>query len=133
VPRDEDFSEIKQLQFITTTVTNLLHAALPSAQNAAIDPNLGFSSFNAISALYNEGVKMSKVEKSGLLQTLIPCIFGGTQDVSDQLLRFEVPDMLESKISHLEQVYFYFIFVTLGFEKSNAYLYNRRSVLMVAR
>jgi hypothetical protein len=77
-------------------VTNLLHAAVPSAQNAAIDPNLGFSSFNAISALYNEGVKMTKVEKSGLPHTLIPCIFGGTQDVSDQLLHFGVPDKLFS-------------------------------------
>lgn len=98
MPRDEDFSEVKQLQFYTTTLTSLLHAVVPSAQSAIIDTELGFPSFDAISALYNEGFKMPKVEEIGFLKTLIARIFDGTQNVSDQVLRFEVPDMLESKI-----------------------------------
>ncbi|KAF3331118.1 putative lipoxygenase 8 [Carex littledalei] len=95
VPRDEDFSEVKQLQFSTTTLTSLLHAAVPSAQSAIIDTKLGFPSFDAISALYNEGFKMPEVDKIGLFKTLVACIFDATQNLSDQVLHFAIPNILE--------------------------------------
>ncbi|KAJ4758745.1 Lipoxygenase [Rhynchospora pubera] len=95
VPRDEDFSKVKQLQFSTTTLTSVLHAALPSAQSFVIDTKSGFPNFNEITVLYNEGFQIPKVDGIGFFQTLIPRIYDAIQDVSDKVLRFDVPEMLE--------------------------------------
>jgi lipoxygenase len=48
VPRDESFSETKQTQFNTSTISLGITAAIQSLDTILTDPNLGFTSFEDI-------------------------------------------------------------------------------------
>ncbi|WP_411023989.1 lipoxygenase family protein, partial [Salmonella sp. s58724] len=41
VPRDEEFSEVKNATFSVKTVYSVLHAVVPSLETALLDPDLG--------------------------------------------------------------------------------------------
>ncbi|KAJ1269100.1 hypothetical protein BS78_07G184700 [Paspalum vaginatum] len=94
VPRDEAFSEVKNLQFSVTTLQSVLHAAVPAAQSALIDPslNLSFPSFFVIDKLFEDGVKLPQAEQLGFLRGVLPRLLQTLRDSpGDQLLLFDMP------------------------------------------
>ncbi|XP_068343487.1 linoleate 13S-lipoxygenase 2-1, chloroplastic-like isoform X1 [Pyrus communis] len=95
VPRDEAFSEVKQLTFSTKTLKSVLHALLPSLETALIDPDLGFPYFTAIDSLYNEGVTLPKPKTVGFFRTIIPRLVKTITDSGDDLLLFETPEIID--------------------------------------
>ncbi|KAL8159458.1 hypothetical protein V2J09_000995 [Rumex salicifolius] len=94
VPRDEQFSSVKQLTFSASTLYNVLHAVLPSLQTAMIDPDLGFPYFTAIEALYDEGIKLPGIDKRLSLKDILPRLVHAIADTEEGILRFEPPALL---------------------------------------
>ncbi|KAI3743197.1 hypothetical protein L1987_60903 [Smallanthus sonchifolius] len=78
VPRDEAFSEIKNLTFNAKTVTSVLKSILPSLETSIIDADLGFPYFTAIDSLYNEGVNLPTIDSKEwpLKSKLDPKVYG---------------------------------------------------------
>jgi len=92
VPRDEAFSEEKQLQFSVKTLQSVLHAAVPAVQSTLIDPDLGFPSFFVIDKLFEDGVQLPKAEQLGFLAGILPRLLQKLRDgPGDQLLLFDRP------------------------------------------
>nr|CAB3483440.1 unnamed protein product [Digitaria exilis] len=92
VPRDEAFSEVKQLQFSVTTLQQVLHAAVPAVQSTLINPNLEFPSFFVIDKLFEDGVKLPKAEDLGFLRSALPRLLQTLRDSpGDQVLLFDLP------------------------------------------
>lgn len=61
VPRDETFTEVKQLTFSTNTLLGVLRALVPTAP----------VNFTAIDSLFNEGASLPPLNKRGW-KTLLP-------------------------------------------------------------
>ncbi|OMO83254.1 Lipoxygenase [Corchorus olitorius] len=94
VPRDEAFSEVKQLTFSAKTLYSVFHAVVPSLQTAIVDSELGFPYFTAIDQLFNEGIDLPPQENQGFFRSLLPRLIKAISD-SDNVLRFETPDTME--------------------------------------
>ncbi|EXB48405.1 Linoleate 13S-lipoxygenase 2-1 [Morus notabilis] len=96
VPRDEAFSEVKQLTFQAKTVYSGLHALVPSLQTAFVNRKLGFPYFTAIDTLFDQGLKMPS-DGPGILKNVLPRLIKAASD-ADDILQFEVPEtMLRDK------------------------------------
>ncbi|KAA8549576.1 hypothetical protein F0562_001406 [Nyssa sinensis] len=95
VPRDEAFSEVKNLTFSAKTVFSALHALLPSLETAIVDSELGFPYFTAIDSLFNEGVNLPPLTKNGFLRDLLPRLLKTIIDTGEDILRFETPEMID--------------------------------------
>uniref|UniRef100_A0A5B6ZC88 Lipoxygenase n=1 Tax=Davidia involucrata TaxID=16924 RepID=A0A5B6ZC88_DAVIN len=95
VPRDETFSEVKELTFAGNTLYSVLHAVVPSLETAIVDKELGFPYFTAIDSLYNEGVNVPALTKNGFLRDLLPRIVKFINDAEQDLLRFETPELID--------------------------------------
>ncbi|PIA53433.1 hypothetical protein AQUCO_00900190v1 [Aquilegia coerulea] len=93
IPRDEAFSEPKELQFSATTVEEVLHALVPSIPTALLDINLGFPHFTAIDNIFNQGVKLPKLKNQGRLRSLLPRLVGSLSQIKDDLLLFDTPEI----------------------------------------
>lgn len=92
VPRDEAFSEVKNLQFSVTTLRSVLHAAVPAVQSTLIDPNLAFPSFFVIDKLFEDGVELPKADQLGFLRSVVPRLLQLLRDgPGDQVLLFDRP------------------------------------------
>ncbi|KAF5194563.1 Lipoxygenase 2 protein [Thalictrum thalictroides] len=103
VPRDEAFSEPKELQFSTTIVEEVLHALVPSFQAALLDNKLGFPHFTAIDNIFNQGVKLPKLKNQGSLRSLFPRLVASLSQIKDDLLRFDTPEIFNrNRFSWLE-------------------------------
>ncbi|KAJ7980723.1 Lipoxygenase [Quillaja saponaria] len=94
VPRDECFSEIKQLTFNTKTLYSVLHAVVPSLGKAIEDNEVGFPYFNAIDSLFSIGVDLPLDEKEGLLHAMMPRIVKTIAGSGVDVLRFELPETM---------------------------------------
>ncbi|XP_052198139.1 linoleate 13S-lipoxygenase 2-1, chloroplastic-like [Diospyros lotus] len=94
VPRDEAFSEIKELTFSAKTLHSLLHALMPSLSAAFVDSELGFPHFMAIDSLFKDGINLPP-SKHGLLMDILPRLVRFIGEVEDGLLRFETPQLME--------------------------------------
>ncbi|KAJ9558916.1 hypothetical protein OSB04_013530 [Centaurea solstitialis] len=95
VPRDEAFSEVKNLSFSGKTVYSVLHAVVPSLETALLDKDLGFPYFTAIDSLYNEGVNLPQIDSKGPLGSVLPRILKAVEDVQNNILLFETPEMVD--------------------------------------
>lgn len=106
IPRDEAFSEAKQVAFSVKTVRSALHLVIPTLETVIIDEDLGFPNFTAVDSLFNEGVKLPslKNENKGFLKTLLPRLVKAITNTTDDVLRFEAPETVDS-------------------EKTNSYIY----------
>ncbi|XP_010265847.1 PREDICTED: linoleate 13S-lipoxygenase 2-1, chloroplastic [Nelumbo nucifera] len=93
VPRDETFSEVKQLSFSAKTLKSVLHALLPQIEMSLIDTSLGFPYFTEIDSLFNEGFNI-KTPNKGIFSLLLPRLVKAIEDGGDELLQFEVPEMI---------------------------------------
>ncbi|KAK1429094.1 hypothetical protein QVD17_11296 [Tagetes erecta] len=92
VPRDEDFSEIKQISFGATTLYSVLHVVIPTLESILTDVSKGFSSFMDIGLLYDEAAgddHMLQLDDGILcaLPKLVKSIARSTKNV----LKFETP------------------------------------------
>ncbi|KAB2027980.1 hypothetical protein ES319_D05G069000v1 [Gossypium barbadense] len=94
VPRDECFSEVKQLTFSAKTVYSVFHAVVPALQTAIVDKDLGFPYFTAIDQLFNEGVDLPPQEGNNMWREILPRLLKAISD-SDNALRFEIPETME--------------------------------------
>ena len=101
VPRDECFSEVKQLTFSTKAVYSVLHAVVPSLETAIIDADLGFPFFTEIDKLYNEGVNLPplKNQNTQFLRTLLPRLLKAITDTQENVLKFETPETMDSEMT----------------------------------
>ncbi|XP_022729774.1 linoleate 13S-lipoxygenase 2-1, chloroplastic-like [Durio zibethinus] len=95
VPRDECFSEVKQLTFSAKTMYSVFHAVIPSLQTAIVDRELGFPYFTAIDQLFNEGIDLPPEAQQNLWRSLLPRLLKAISDGSDNVLRFETPDTMD--------------------------------------
>ncbi|CAL0304190.1 unnamed protein product [Lupinus luteus] len=95
VPRDECFSEVKQLTFSTKAVYSVLHGLVPSLQTAILDKDLGFPVFSAIDDLFNEGVELPILKGKGLIRNIIPRLVKFVKDTENDILRFETPATMD--------------------------------------
>ncbi|XP_027354800.1 linoleate 13S-lipoxygenase 2-1, chloroplastic-like isoform X2 [Abrus precatorius] len=95
VPRDECFSEVKQLTFSTKTLYSALHALIPTLQTAIVDRNLGFPVFRAIDDLFDEGLSLPPLKAKGLLRNLLPRLIKFIKDTEDEILRFDPPATMD--------------------------------------
>lgn len=94
VPRDEEFSEVKQATFSVKTVYSVLHALLPSLETTILDPKLGFPYFTAIDSLFDEGITWPPQQNQGFWTTLLPRLFKAVKDGAQDVLRFEPPETM---------------------------------------
>ncbi|KAB1210361.1 Linoleate 13S-lipoxygenase 2-1, chloroplastic [Morella rubra] len=94
VPRDESFSEIKQLTFSAKAVYSVLHALVPSLETAIIDTDLGFPYFTAIDSLFDEGVTLPPL-KQEKLKNILPRLLKAITDTGENILRFETPETMD--------------------------------------
>lgn len=95
IPRDEAFSEVKQESF--SPLRSAIPALLPYIDGMVTDPKLGFPYFTSIDALYNEGMRFPKKEGLDLVLTFVPRLVKTLAETAEQILRFETPEMIDSK------------------------------------
>ncbi|TVU32922.1 hypothetical protein EJB05_24687 [Eragrostis curvula] len=95
VPRDEQFSEVKQLTFGATTLRSGLHMVLPALRPMLSKKELPFPHFPAIDSLYSDGIPLP-VDAAGLdaIRSVIPRVLKLVEDTTENVLRFEIPEML---------------------------------------
>ncbi|XP_044470116.1 linoleate 13S-lipoxygenase 2-1, chloroplastic-like [Mangifera indica] len=94
VPRDEAFSDIKEMTFSAKTLYSALHALIPYIQTSIVDSDLGFPFFTAIDSLFNEGINLPPLTKQGFWKTLVPRLVKAIEDSSEDVLRFETPEAM---------------------------------------
>ena len=97
VPRDEEFSEVKEASFITKTADSVLHALIPSLETSLLDSNLGFPLFSDIDQLYKEGITIPKLKNQGLLRRVLPRLVKAVSEAKDDIVKFDSPAMFQSK------------------------------------
>ncbi|AQK60089.1 linoleate 13S-lipoxygenase10 [Zea mays] len=96
VPRDEQFSEVKQLTFGATTLRSGLHALLPALRPLLINKkDLRFPHFPAIDDLFSDGIPLPAQTGFDAIRTVVPRMVKLVEDTTDHVLRFEVPEMIE--------------------------------------
>ncbi|CAN6696643.1 unnamed protein product [Malus baccata var. baccata] len=93
VPRDEAFSEIKQLTFSAKTLYSVMHALVPSLEMAIADTDLGFKYFTAIDSLFHEGIHLPPFKEQGVLKALLPRLVN-VMATGDDVLRFVPPETM---------------------------------------
>ncbi|MFS8005673.1 putative linoleate 13S-lipoxygenase [Helianthus anomalus] len=93
VPRDEDFSEIKEVTFGATTLFSVLDGAIPMLESILTDAGLGFSSFMDIGSLFTERVDLIP-SNNGLLNA-VPRLIQTIVNNTKSYLQFETPRMKE--------------------------------------
>ncbi|VAI25290.1 unnamed protein product [Triticum turgidum subsp. durum] len=92
VPRDEAFSEEKNVQFKVKTLQSVLHAVVPAVQSTFIDRNQGFPSFFVIDKLFEDGVVLPRTREVGFLRSAVPRLLQFLRDgLGDKLLLFQRP------------------------------------------
>lgn len=98
VPRDECFSEIKQLTFSAKTVYSVLRVLVPSLGIVISDRDLGFPYFTAIDSLFTEGVNLpSEEDQEGFLREIMPRLVKTISKTGGDVLRFETPETMNSE------------------------------------
>lgn len=94
VPRDEAFSEVKDLSFSGNTIYAVLHAVVPGLQSIITDRDLGFPHFPAIDSLYNVEVELPALQTNSLF-SIIRRLIRAISETRKDVLLFETPEFLE--------------------------------------
>ncbi|KAD5508749.1 hypothetical protein R6Q59_030635 [Mikania micrantha] len=93
VPCDEDFSEIKDVQFGATALYSVLHAVVPVLDSVFMDKYKGFPLFTDIDLLYNQGVNVP-APNNGIASAL-PRLIKGAVDTANSVIKFETPETID--------------------------------------
>ncbi|KAL2596724.1 hypothetical protein AAZV13_11G119400 [Glycine max] len=88
VPRDESFSEVKQLTFSTKTLSSGLKALVPALKTLIVDKNLGFPVFSAIDDLFDEGLYLPPLKG---IRSILPRLVRHIKDIQEDILLFDPP------------------------------------------
>ncbi|GMI93437.1 ARABIODOPSIS THALIANA LIPOXYGENASE 2, lipoxygenase 2 [Hibiscus trionum] len=91
VPRDECFSEIKQLTFSAKTVYSLMHCLIPAVENTIADRHAPFPHITAVDSLFSDGINLPPLMEQGVWNTVLPRLFSAITDGGEDVLRFEAP------------------------------------------
>ncbi|CAN1336783.1 Linoleate 13S-lipoxygenase 2-1, chloroplastic [Linum perenne] len=95
VPRDDEFSEVKDLSFNRNVISSFLQAAGPSVEAVFTDADLGFPDFPAIDSLYDDGIKIPHRSDDFSWTYVLPMLIKTTES-ANEVLQFELPDTMES-------------------------------------
>ncbi|KAJ0941421.1 putative linoleate 13S-lipoxygenase [Helianthus annuus] len=94
VPRDEAFSELKNVTFSAKTVYSLMHAVLPSIRTNMLDKELPFPHFKSIDSLFNKGLHLPQLKTKGFIGKAMPRLLKFVEDTQRNVLLFETPASL---------------------------------------
>ncbi|CAN1336779.1 Linoleate 13S-lipoxygenase 2-1, chloroplastic [Linum perenne] len=94
VPRDDEFSEVKDLSFNRNVISSFLQAAGPSVEAVFTDADLGFPNFPAIDSLYDDGIKIPHRSDDSSWTDVLPRLIKTTES-ANEVLQFELPDTME--------------------------------------
>lgn len=94
VPRDEVFSEVKQMTFSAKTLRSVFHALVPSIKSSFADKKLGFSKFTTIDKLFIDGLPLSTGEGMTLFHSVMPRLVKTIAQGAGDVLCFETPAMI---------------------------------------
>ncbi|XP_027354098.1 linoleate 13S-lipoxygenase 2-1, chloroplastic-like isoform X2 [Abrus precatorius] len=96
VPRDECFSEVKQLTFSTKTLHSVLLILLPSLGKIIKEKELPFSYFHDIDSLFSIGLDLPPQHETekGFLRTIMPRLVKSISGEGGHVLRFETPETM---------------------------------------
>ncbi|KAJ4829048.1 hypothetical protein Tsubulata_046651 [Turnera subulata] len=102
VPRDEEFSEVKQSTYSAKTVyTGILAVLVPFLSGVLVDPNPdpdpGFPCFATIDSLYNRSINVNDVpplKDKAFWRRILSNFFKAITDTTE-VLRFNAPDTIE--------------------------------------
>ncbi|XP_042472154.1 linoleate 13S-lipoxygenase 2-1, chloroplastic-like [Zingiber officinale] len=95
VPRDEGFSEVKQEQSLLK-LRSVIHDLLPSVEAGLVDLRMvGFPSFTAIDALFNEGLPLPPQDSTHTCRTIVPRLVKAMTAGAQNILQFELPEMVD--------------------------------------
>lgn len=121
IPRDEAFSEAKQVAFSAKTVRSALHIIIPTLEATIIDEDLGFPNFAAVDSLFNEGLKLPslKNENKGFLKTLLPRLVKAITNTVDDVLRFEAPETMDSEKTNSYAIFGIAIYISISLSLTN--------------
>ncbi|KAM0013813.1 putative linoleate 13S-lipoxygenase [Helianthus debilis subsp. tardiflorus] len=92
VPSDEDFSEIKDLQFGARFLFNVLHEIVPALDSVYTDKDKGFPLFTDIDLLYNQGVNVPANEK---ISSDFPRLVKRDVDAAHAIIQFQTPETID--------------------------------------
>ncbi|KAL5707971.1 linoleate 13S-lipoxygenase [Ranunculus cassubicifolius] len=92
VPRDEEFSGVKNITFQVKAARSVLKVVLPSLETAVVDAELGFPYFTKIDSLFNEGIPIPKDQ--GIYKAVLPRLIKAITEEQENLLLFEPPEMI---------------------------------------
>ncbi|CAI0412290.1 unnamed protein product [Linum tenue] len=95
VPRDDEFSEVKDKCFNSNTLSSVLRAALPAVETIFIDPDLGFPHFAAIDSLYDQGLNLPPRQAGAPITDILPRLVRTIAEQANDVLQFVLPDTLE--------------------------------------
>ncbi|GMH00078.1 hypothetical protein Nepgr_001917 [Nepenthes gracilis] len=95
VPRDEEFADVKEITFGISILKAVLHALVPTLEATIVDKYLGFQSFAAIDALYNEGIDLPPLNNQKTLRAILPGLLKDITDVGKDVLLFEIPEIVK--------------------------------------
>lgn len=118
VPRDENFSEVKQLTFSTKTLASGLQALVPALTALIVDKERPFEVFSDIDSLFDEGVGLPPGEVK--ISTLLPRIVSFIKEKGEDILRFDPPATMDSKIHFHFHFHLYSGYYLLIHPHSNA-------------
>ncbi|CAH1452673.1 unnamed protein product [Lactuca virosa] len=93
VPSDEDFSEIKEVNFGARALYSVLHAVVPTLDAIITDKDKGFPLFRTIDMLYDQGVNVPPPDNG--LKTVLPRLVKGAVDTADAVIQFETPETID--------------------------------------
>ncbi|XP_061361375.1 linoleate 13S-lipoxygenase 2-1, chloroplastic-like isoform X1 [Gastrolobium bilobum] len=98
VPRDECFSEVKELTFSTKTLYAVLLILVPSLGKIIKDKELAFPYFHEIDSLFSIGLDLPHHEhhetEKGFLGTIMPRLVKNISGDVGHVLRFETPEAM---------------------------------------
>ncbi|CAJ1933285.1 unnamed protein product [Sphenostylis stenocarpa] len=96
VPRDECFSEVKQLTFSTKTLHSVLLILLPSLGKIIKEKDLPFSYFHDIDSLFSHGLDLPPEHETekGFLGKMMPRLVKSFSGERGNVLRFETPETM---------------------------------------
>ncbi|KAL5976044.1 putative lipoxygenase 8, chloroplastic [Asimina triloba] len=98
VPRDEQFSGLKQAGFTQTTVASVGRSILQSLDTVfANNITQGFDFFTDIEKLFDEGFDLGPPPTGprGIYRLLLPRLVKAIRDRGDDILKFDTPAMME--------------------------------------
>ena len=93
VPRDEEFSAIKETTFVIRTLFGLFRSLIPNLKAEFVDTD-GFPNFTEIDKLFREGVKVKDAE---FWKSLLPGFVEEIKDIGEFFLKFTSPETFKSK------------------------------------